>query len=208
MSNGSASLSDTELIALILRTGKTGQSVLDLARSVLAHAGGLTGLANATPLSLKRQGLGPARFSAVLAALEIGKRLTRSNLPDRLPLNDPSRVANYLSLRYFNRSQEIMGSLYLDSRNRLIGESELYRGTLNRAAVEPRAVLKESLLRDAAGFVLFHTHPSGDPTPSAEDLAFTRRVAQAGEVIGVYLIDHLVVASGNRWVSMRLRDGW
>lgn len=144
----------------------------------------------------------------MLAAVEIGKRLAKANLPQRLSLDQPSRVANYLALRYLTQDQEIMGSLYLDTRNRLIGESELYRGTLNRAAVEPRAALKEALLRNAAGFILFHTHPSGDPSPSAEDLAFTRRVSQAGELLGIYLLDHLILASRDRWISLRQRGGW
>ena len=101
-----------------------------------------------------------------------------------------------------------MGALFLDSRNRLLGESEIYRGTLNRAAVEPRALLKEALLRDAAGLVLFHTHPSGDPAPSAEDLAFTRRLARSGELLGVRLVDHLIVGSPSAYVSLRERGGW
>jgi DNA repair protein RadC len=101
-----------------------------------------------------------------------------------------------------------MGALFLDTRNRLLGESEVFRGTLNRAAVEPRALLKQALLRDAAGLVLFHTHPSGDPAPSAEDLGFTRRMAEAGEIVGIRMVDHLILGSGGRWVSLRRRGGW
>lgn len=206
--SGSASLSDSELVALVLRTGRPGHSVLDLARELLHDAGGLSGLAMVLPVALIHKQLGPARASAILAAVEIGKRLAKANLPKRLLLNQPSRIASYLSLRYLTQDQEIMGGLFLDTRNRLMGECELYRGTLNRAAVEPRAILKHGLLRDAAGFVLFHTHPSGDPSPSVEDLAFTRRVAQSGELLGIYLVDHLIVASTDRWVSLRQRGGW
>lgn len=101
-----------------------------------------------------------------------------------------------------------MGALFLDTRNRLIQDNEIFRGTLNRAAVEPRAILKQGLLRNAAGFVLFHTHPSGDPSPSAEDLAFTRRMANAGEVVGLRLVDHLIIGGGGRWVSLKKRGGW
>jgi DNA repair protein RadC len=90
----------------------------------------------------------------------------------------------------------------------LIGEGEIFRGTLSRAAVEPRSILKQGLLEDAAGFVIFHTHPSGDPSPSAEDLAFTRRMAEAGEVVGLRLVDHLIIGCGGRWVSMRERGAW
>lgn len=206
--HGSASLSESELIAIVLRTGVPGHPVLDIARELLHESGGLLGLATTSPVSLQSRNLGPTRTSSVLAAIEIGKRLARANLPERLSLDQPSRVANYLALRYLTQDQEIMGSLYLDTRNRLMGETELYRGTLNRAAVEPRAVLKEALLRDAAGFILFHTHPSGDPSPSVEDLAFTRRVSQAGELLGIYLVDHLILASRDRWISLRSRGGW
>jgi len=123
-------------------------------------------------------------------------------------MSDPGAVARYLAIQFASPGQEIMGALFLDTRNRLIGEQEIYRGTLNRAAVEPRALLKEGILRDAAGFVLFHTHPSGDPSPSAEDLAFTRRIAQSGELLGLRLVDHLIVGSGDAWISLRQRGGW
>ena len=205
---GSSALSETELLALVLRTGKPRLPVLRLARDLLSQSGGLLGLAMASPSALLSQRLGPAQTSALLAAVEIGRRLARAKIPERLPLDHPSKVASYLSLRYCTRDQEVMGSLFLDTRNRLMGECELYRGTLNRAAVEPRAILKEALLRDAAGFVLFHTHPSGDPSPSLEDLAFTRRVSESGELLGIYLVDHLIVAAADLWVSLRQRGGW
>lgn len=206
--HGSASLSESELLALVLRTGLPNLPVLNLARRLLRVTGGFSGLAATPPAALLKQGLGPARTTAVVAAVEIGRRLARARVPQRLPLDHPSRVARYLSLRYLTRDQEVMGSLFLDVRNRLMGECELYRGTLSRAAVEPRAILKEGLLRDAAGFVLFHTHPSGDPSPSLEDLSFTRRVAESGELLGVYLVDHIVIAAADRWVSLRQRGGW
>jgi DNA repair protein RadC len=101
-----------------------------------------------------------------------------------------------------------MGALFLDLRHGLLGEREIFRGTLHRAAVEPREILKQCLLRGAGGLVLFHTHPSGDPTPSAEDLLFTRRMADAAAVVGVELVDHLVLGSTARWVSLRERGGW
>jgi DNA repair protein RadC len=208
LSNGSSSLTDTELLAIVLRTGRRGVSVVDMARGLLAECGGLAGLLGVTPDALRSDGLGPAKSAAVLAAVEIGRRLARAQLPDREPLANAQAVARYLGLRYTLRDQEVMGALYLDTRNRLISECEIYRGTLNRAAAEPRAVLKRGLLRDAAAFILFHTHPSGDPSPSVEDLAFTRRIAQAGEVVGVRLVDHLILAAGGRWTSLLKRGGW
>lgn len=206
--NGSQSLSDGELVAILLRTGRPGHSAIDLGRELLAQHGGTAGLLGLCSRALRREGLGPAKAATLLAAVELARRLARARLPERRPLTDPAAVASYLGLRYLVRDQEVMGALFLDTRNRLLSESEVFRGTLNRAAVEPRALLKQALLRDAAGLVLFHTHPSGDPAPSAEDLGFTRRMAEAGEVVGVRMVDHLILGSGGRWVSLRRRGGW
>ncbi len=208
LGNGSAAVTDTELVAILLRTGHRGVSVVDAARRLLSEWGGLAGLLGVTPDALRRGGIGPAKSASLLAAIEVGRRLARARLPEREPLTNAEAVASYLSLRYTVKDQEVMGALYLDTRNRLIAEREIYRGTLNRAAAEPRAVLKRGLLSDAAGFVLFHTHPSGDPSPSMEDLAFTRRISQAGDVVGVRLVDHLILAAGGRWLSLRQRGGW
>jgi DNA repair protein RadC len=134
--------------------------------------------------------------------------MAEARMPDRELLARPSAVAAYLALRYAVRDQEVMGALFLDVRFRLLGEQLLFRGTLYRAAVEPREILKEGLLRGAASVVLFHTHPSGDPSPSAEDLIFTRRMAEAGEVVGIRLIDHLIVGVGGRWKSLKALEAW
>lgn len=206
--SGEAALSDAELLAVLLRTGRRGASALDLARELLREAGGLEGLPGLAPLALRRRGVGPAKAAAVRAAVELGRRLARAQLPERDPLGHPAAVARYLALRYGLPDQEVMGALYVDTRNRLLGERELFRGTLSRAAAEPRAILKEGLLRGAAGVILFHTHPSGDPSPSAEDLAFTRRLSEAGEVVGLRLVDHLVLGPSGAWVSLRQRGAW
>jgi DNA repair protein RadC len=207
--NGSQALSDTELVAVVLRAGAVGASVLELAAELLRDAGGLAGLPAMAPGNLRRRGVGGAKAAALLAAVELGRRLARSEaLPDRQPLRAPAEVARFLALRYQRRDQEMMGALFLDARHRLMGECEVFRGTIDRAAVEPRQILKEGLLRDATGIVLFHTHPSGDPSPSAEDILFTRRMAAAGELVGVRLIDHLVLGNGGRWVSLRQEAPW
>lgn len=205
LENGSQSLSDTELLSILLRNGRPGASSIDVARGLLEHHGGLAGLQGLSPEALQVPGVGPAKAATILAAVELAQRLARATVPDRDPMSRPAAVARYLALRYQFSEQEIMGALYLDTRNRLVAERELFRGTLNRAAVEPRMILKHGLLRDAAGVALFHTHPSGDPAPSAEDLAFTRRVADAGDVVGIRLVDHLILGSGSRWVSLRQR---
>jgi len=208
LERGPRSLGDAELVAVLLRTGRAGASALAMAREVLAASGGLAGLAAAAPETLARRGLGPAKAASLLAAAEVGRRLARSELAERPPLAHPAAAVSYLSLRYAVRDQEVMGALYLDVRNRLLADRELFRGALSRAAVEPRQILREGLLLGAAGLILFHTHPSGDPSPSAEDLAFTRRLAEAGEAVGVRLVDHLVLGGVGRWTSLRERGAW
>ena len=208
LAHGGRALGDAELVAVLLRSGRAGGSALEVARELLAAVGGLCGLAASSAPELTRRGLGPAKAAGLLAAVELGRRLARAEIPERTPLAQPAAAASYLALRFAGRDQEIFGALYLDSRNRLIAERELYRGALQRAAVEPRLVLKEGLLRGAAGCIVFHTHPSGDPTPSAEDLAFTRRLAEAGELVGLRLVDHLILAGPGRWVSIAQRGGW
>jgi len=208
LKQGSGALSDVELVALLLRTGHRGTSVIEVARKLLDDHGGLDGLLGATPHMLRRKGLGPAKAAGVLAALELARRLALQEVPERKPLSRPAELARYLHLRYLVRDQEVMGALFLDVRQRTLGDREIYRGTLERSAAEPREILKECLLRGAAGFVLFHTHPSGDPTPSEEDTRFTLRMAAAAKAVGIRLIDHLVLGGGGRWVSFKDRMAW
>ena len=208
LAQGSRALGDAELLAVLLRTGRPGASALEVARETLAAIGGLSGLASSGAQPLLRKGLGEAKAAALHAAAEIGRRLARGEAFERAAMGAPAAVASYLTLRYGVRDQEVMGALYLDTRHRLIAERDLYRGTINRAAVEPRAILKEGLIHGACGVVVFHTHPSGDPSPSAEDLAFTRRLAEGGELVGIRLIDHLILGGVGRWTSLRERGAW
>lgn len=203
--HGARVLSDRELIALVLRSGTLHKGVVEVATRVIDECGGIFGLLDARPRDLVGGGLGVALASSLIAAAEIGRRLARRDLPEREPLGRPAAVASYLALRYRQRDQEVMGGLFLDVRHRLMADRELYRGTLSRASVEPREVLKEALALGASAVVLFHTHPSGDPTPSLEDLSFTRRMSEAGEIMGIKLLDHLIVGSTGRWVSLKDR---
>ena len=208
LQNGGQALSDAEIISILLHSGRPGLSAVGLARELLRGSGGLNGLIGSTAPLLTGPGVGPGKAAVLLAAIELAARLTRSELPERHPLREPAAVARYLSLRYGTRDQEIMGALYLDTRHRLLEEAELFRGTLDRATVEPRSILKRALLIDSPNLIVFHTHPSGDPAPSAEDLAFTKRLAEAGEIVGVRLLDHLILGSPRRWVSLKERGAW
>lgn len=196
------SLTPGDLLGLLLR----GSSAQVLAEDLLQD--GLGELRHLDALQLRQRGLDKANTAIVLAAVELGLRLARVRIPERRPLGRTDLVADYLHLRYGSRDQEVMGAVFLDVRGRLIGEVDLYRGTLSRLAVEPRLLLKEALLHSASAMVAFHTHPSGCPAPSSEDLVFTRRLAEAGEVIGVRLVDHLILGGAGLWVSLQKRGSW
>jgi DNA repair protein RadC len=208
LQQGGSSLADSELLAVLIRTGRRGASAIQMAMDLLRENGGLSGLLTATPHSLRRNGLGPAKAASLLAAVELGRRLAREQLLDREPLSRPVDVARYLALRYHTCDQEVMGALFLDARSLLLGEREMFRGTLSRISVEPREILRECLQRGASSIYLFHTHPSGDPAPSAEDLLFTRRMAEAAEIVGLRLVDHVVLGHRGRWVSLREKSAW
>jgi len=208
LAQGSEALSDAELLAVLLRTGLQGKSAVGLATELLKEADGLSGLVGSTFHDVRRPGLGPAKAATLLAGIELGCRLARAELPRREPLNRPEKLVRYLALRYPLRGQEILGALFLDARHRLLGEKELYRGTLSETVVEPREILRECLVREAPAVVLFHTHPSGDPTPSSQDIYFTRRMVEAARVVGVEMVDHLILAGPGRWVSMKEKKAW
>jgi DNA repair protein RadC len=192
---GPASLSNEELVALLLRTGIAGSSALDRARSLLATRGGLIGLAGVSAAELaSERGIGPARAAAIAAAIEIARRLPAETLDGRDLLNEPRLVKEFLRQSQLDDAQERTGALFLNARNRLLkNDPDIYRGTLDRAVVEPREILRRALIGRAAAVILYHNHPSGDPTPSREDREFTRRLAAASESVGVRLLDHIVV---------------
>lgn len=201
LERGGEALTDAELLAVLLDEPEP-----QMARRILERAGGLAGLSLLEPRLVARRRA--RQLARLRAALELARRMARAELPPRRILSRPHQVASYLHLRFARASQEVMGALFLDVRRRLIADREFFRGTHHRAAVEPRTVLRGALALDAAGVVLFHTHPSGDPAPSREDLLFTRRFARAAEALGVECIDHLIVAHGGGWVSLRERGGW
>jgi len=192
---GPSALTHEELVSLLLRTGTPAESALERSRTLLAAHGGLSGLAGASPEELSREpGVGPVRAATIAAAIEIARRLPAETLAGRDLLNEPRLVKEYLRQAQSDDSQERTGALFLNARNRLLkNDPEIYRGTLDRAVVEPREILRRALIGRAAGVILYHNHPSGDPTPSREDREFTRRLASASEAVGVRLLDHIVV---------------
>lgn len=201
--HGASTLSDAELLAILLGSGTRGRSSLQVARALLAD--GLPALARREwPAGRLAHGVGPAKASRIAAALEIGRRLAALADGEREPVRDPQSLARSLIARYSHYVQERLGAIFLDSKNRIVREREIYVGTLNATTVSARDVLRLALEENAAGIVVFHNHPSGDPTPSAEDISFTRKLNEATRLFGIELVDHLIIGT-NRFVSLRNR---
>jgi DNA repair protein RadC len=203
--HGASALSNRELIALLLGTGTAGAPVLSVADGLAAE--GLRVLAGRSLGDLEqRPGLGRAKAARLLAGLELGVRVA-SEGPSGLPVfHTPEEAGRYLLPRYGARPVETFGLLALDVRHRLRREAVLSVGSLSGSLVHPREVFGEAIAARAAAVLLFHNHPSGDPEPSAEDLALTRRLGAAGAIMGIDVLDHLVLGAG-RFVSLKARGG-
>jgi len=198
LARGAAALSDSELLALLLRTGTAGRGVLHMAADVLAAFGGLSGLLNAGADDLKRiKGLGgPAKRAELLAVLELARRAIAERLRERPALGTPKALVDYVQLHLAQRPQEVFAALFLDPRQRLIALEELAWGTLTQANVYPREVALRALRHQAAAVVLAHNHPSGQVAPSAADEALTRTLQAALGLFDIRVLDHVIVAPG------------
>jgi DNA repair protein RadC len=200
---GAGALATRELVTVLLGTGARGTSALDVADELLCS--GLRTLAARSLRDLERtRGLGRAKAGRLLAALELGARVASDGGGETLPLASPEAAARYLLPRYAARPVETFGLLALDVRHRLRHEAVVSVGCLTASLVHPREVFQEAVVSRAAALVLFHNHPSGDPEPSSEDLALTRRLAAAGTLMGIEVLDHLVLGAG-RYVSLKER---
>ncbi len=202
---GPEHLDDEELLAIVLGTGTAGKPVMETARELLRE-GGLTGLfmKSADHLRAMTKGFGPAKATRVQAVLAIAARVTHDSLSKKSLFGDPNAVGRYLVEKLLNRKEEVMGGLLLDAKNRLVKDAEVFAGTVTHAAVAPAPLFRQAILAGAAGVILYHNHPSGDPEPSPEDVVTTKRFVAAGREIGIEVKDHVVVGRG-RWVSFHER---
>jgi DNA repair protein RadC len=202
---GEGALSTAELLAIILRTGVGGESVLDMAGRLLSSYDGLTGLARASFAELKAErGLGNAKTAQLKAALELGRRILLATPEERFVVRSPSDVAQLLMAEMSHLEQENFRVLYLDTRNRLLGSDTMYVGSLNASHIRVGEVFREAIKRNCAAVIVAHNHPSGDPSPSHEDVEVTRRLITAGDLLNIEVLDHLVIGQ-QRFVSLRER---
>ncbi len=192
---GATALGDNELIAVILGQGGAGRTALDLGAAVLACAGGPTGLSRVSLTDLQRlDGVGIARAAQILAAVELGRRTLSATL-ERRQFTKPRDVAAWLLPQFGGAPVEQFGTVLLDTKLRLIGVKVVSIGSLDASTAVPRDVFREAVAARAAAVILFHNHPSGDPSPSRDDVAVTRQLIAAGTLLGIQVVDHVVLGT-------------
>jgi DNA repair protein RadC len=196
LSRGAQSLSDAELLAILLRTGVAGKSAVDLARGLIKRFGSLTQLLTASQKKLcEAPGLGPAKYAQLHAVLEMARRALDEKIKAGDALNSPKAVREYLRLMLSGREYEVFAGIFLDAQNRVVAVDELFRGTLSQTSVFPREVVKRALRHNAAGVIFAHNHPSGLAEPSSADEALTAALRKSLALVDVKVLDHFIVGS-------------
>jgi DNA repair protein RadC len=205
LTRGPAALSTAGLLAIILRTGVPEENVVRVSQRLLSTFGNLAGLAQASPAELiAARGLGPAKAAQLKAALELGRRLL-VEAPDQRPqVRSPADAANLLMSEMSLLEQEHLRVMLLDTKNRVLGSPTVYVGSLNTSLIRVGELFREAIRTNSASVIIAHNHPSGDPTPSPEDVAVTRQIAEAGKLLDVDVLDHLIIGR-QRFVSLKER---
>jgi DNA repair protein RadC len=203
--HGATALSSAELLAIILRVGSKDENVIRFAQRLLSGYGGLVGL-HQLPFSEMEaiKGLGIAKTAQLKAAFELGRRLRLASPEDRLVIKSPDDAANLLMLEMSALEQEHLKAIILNTRNQVLKVHAVYAGSLNTAVVRVGELFREAIRLNAAAIIVAHNHPSGDPTPSAEDVAITRQIVEAGKLLNIDVLDHLVICQA-RYVSLKER---
>ncbi|MBI1886017.1 MAG: DNA repair protein RadC [Chloroflexi bacterium] len=203
--HGASALSNPELLAILLRVGSSRESAIAQATRLLARFDGLPGLARASFNELCTQhGVGDAKAAQIKAALELGKRFLASEPQERALVQSPRDVANLLQAEMGLLEQEHLRVILLDTRNRVLGLPEVYKGNLNTAVVRVAELFRDAVRENAAALIVVHNHPSGDPEPSQDDVRITEQIVEAGRLLGVDVLDHVVLARQG-FVSLRER---
>ena len=203
LKDGPSSLSNHELLAILLRTGTKKESVLQMANRLLTKFEGLRLLKDASINEITSiKGIGAAKALQIIAAIELGRRIHRLQYEDRYIIRSPEDAANYVMEEMRFLTQEHFVCLYLNTKNQVIHQQTVFIGSLNASIVHPREVFKEAFRRSAASFICLHNHPSGDPAPSREDIEVTKRLNECGKLIGIELLDHLIIGD-QKFVSLK-----
>lgn len=200
---GAGALSQTELLAILLRTGTRRESAIHMAQRLLGEIGGIRGMMDLSLEELTNmRGIGPAKAVQIKAGIELGQRLAKTRLPEARIIRSPRDAADLLmeELRYLQKEHFVC--LFLNTKNHIIAQETLSIGSLNASIVHPREVFRAAIKCSSASLVCAHNHPSGDPTPSPEDIRMTRRLLEAGEIVGIDVLDHIVIGDG-KFVSLK-----
>lgn len=201
---GAESLQTAELLAILLRVGMKGETAVDIGGRLLVRFGGLQGIQRATIAELsKERGLGLAKASQIKAAIELGRRLAQEVPAEKPLLSNPEAIYSLVGYEMAGYEVENLWVLLADMKNRLINIQKIYTGTLNASTVRVSELFRPAIEQNAASIVIVHNHPSGDPTPSTEDINLTRAVVQAGTLLDIPLLDHVIVGGHQRYISMR-----
>jgi DNA repair protein RadC len=202
---GAGSLSNAELLAIILRTGVGGENVLNLATRLLVRFGDLIGLARASFSELcEEKGIGMAKAAQLKAAMELGRRLLIASPEERPQVKSPADAANLMMMEMSMLEQEHMRLILLDSKNYVLNTPTMYIGSLNTSVIRVGELFREAIKQNCAAIIVVHNHPSGDPTPSPEDVAVTELITQAGQLLDIDVLDHLIIGQ-QRYVSLKER---
>lgn len=202
---GPQALSNAELLAILLRVGVTGENAVQVGQRLLQTFGGLAGLHKATFDEVRAQhGIGEAKVAQIKAAIELGRRLMLESPEERSMINSPADAAALVQYEMSGLEQEHLRIFLLDTRNRVLDIVEVYKGSVNSAQVHVGEVFKPAIRRGAPAIIVVHNHPSGDPTPSPDDVAVTRAIVQAGKLLDIDVLDHMIIGQG-RWVSLKER---
>ena len=202
---GAQALATAELLAILLRVGVTGENAIQMGQRLLSEFDGLTGLHRAPFEELCCQhGIGEAKAAQIKAAIELGRRMAVESPEERATINSPGDAAALVSYEMSALEQEHLRVILLDTRNHVLDVVEVYKGSINSSQVHVGELFKAAIRRNASALIVVHNHPSGDPTPSPDDVAVTRAILQAGKLLDVDVLDHMVIGQGS-WVSMKER---
>jgi len=200
---GAQALSNAELLAILLRTGTYAESSVQLAQRILKESGALRNIVDMSIDQLMMiKGIGPAKALQIQASIELGKRLARTTLNDKIIIRAPKDAASLLMEELCYLQKEHFVCLFLNTKNHVIGQETLSIGSLNTSIVHPREVFRAAIKRSSAALICAHNHPSGDPTPSSEDIEITTRLIAAGNIIGIEVLDHIILGDHN-FVSLK-----
>lgn len=203
---GCGALSDSELLAVVLRTGTKSTGVTVLAEQILKSQGGSGGLSSLSDVSFEGlksiRGVGPVKAAQVVCIGEIARRIAKSSAREKLDFSEPATVADFYMEDMRHLKSETLKEVFLDSKCAFLGDKTVFTGTINRSILAPRELFKEALERNAAGIIILHNHPSGDPSPSRDDILSTERIVQAGRIMGIPLFDHIIIGD-RKFVSLK-----